>query len=62
MKIISCDPVIEVTAPEQDVVLEQVVHLVILVVELQGLEDLVNVLVSALDFRLRGSQMRIHDS
>jgi hypothetical protein len=43
-------------------VLEQVVHLVILVVELQGLEDLVNVLVSALDFRLRGSQMRIHDS
>lgn len=61
MKIISCDPVIEVTAPEQDVVLEQVVHLVILVVELQGLEDLVNVLVSPLDFRLRGSQMRINN-
>ena len=61
MKIISCDPVIEVTAPKQDVVFEQVVHLVILVVELQGLEDLVNVLISPLDFRLRGSQMRINN-
>ena len=60
MKIICCDPVIEVAAPEQDVVLEQIVHLVIFVIELQGLQDLVHVLVSALDFRLRGSQMRIN--
>jgi len=60
MKIISCDPVVEVTTPEQDVVLEQIVHLVILVIELQGLQDLVHVLVSALDFRLRGSQMGIN--
>ena len=41
--------------------LEQVVHLVILVVELQGLKDLVYVLVSPLYFRLRGGEMRIHD-
>ena len=60
MKIISCDPVIEVTAPEQNVVLEKVVHLIILVVELQGLKDLINILVSPLDFRLRGGEMRIN--
>lgn len=50
VKVVGADTVVQITAPEKDVVFEEVETLVGLVGKDQVLDNLVHVLVAALDF------------
>jgi len=60
MKIILSDSVIEVATPQQNVVFEQIVDLVIFVIELKRLQNLVDILVSAMHLRLGSRKMSVN--
>jgi hypothetical protein len=54
------DPIVEVSAPQKNVMLKQVISLVVLSSEIQAFQDLIDILIPSLYLRLRGSQVSVN--